>query len=98
MYLTTLKEALSNWTDGDGAAYHLALCLGLMTLDTDFATRAKHVFWSTNGVGSLLSQMLDELSQQRVLEKRDEPNHQYRWNSNFKGSWELGFVPLTRGL
>lgn len=88
MVLTTLKEALSNWTDADFAAYALAQCLGLMDPDVEFATRAKHVFWAVNPVGTVLSEMLDSLAAVGVLEKRDEPSYQYRWNTEFKGSWE----------
>lgn len=88
MPLTTLKEALSDWTDVDGAAYELALCLGLMTPNVEFATRAKHVFWAANPIGHMLYQMLRELEQQSILEYRDEPDYQFRWNANFKGSWE----------
>jgi hypothetical protein len=88
MYLISLKQALSNWTDADIAAYHLALCLGLMTPDIDFATKAKHVFWATNPIGDMLYQMLDALAQHTVLEKRDEPDYQFRWNADFKGSWQ----------
>ena len=84
--MDSLKEALSDWTDVDGAEYHLAVCLGLM-MPGDFA-RAKHVFWSNNPIGNILYQMLDELARQAVLEKRDEPDYQFRWNTNFKGSWE----------
>ena len=88
MPLTSLKEALNNWTDADLAAYHLALCLGLMTPDIDFATRAKHVFWAANPIGHMLYQMLNELTQQTILQKRDEPDYQFRWNTNFNGCWE----------
>ena len=88
MTLITLKEALSNWTDADFAAYDLAQCLGLMGPNVEFATRAKHVFWAVNAIGTALSKMLDSLVEVGVLEERDEPSHQYRWNTNFKGSWE----------
>jgi hypothetical protein len=85
---STLRETLLNWTDADIAAYHLALCLGLMSVDVDFAVKAKHVFWTDNNIGNLLYQILEELAQQAVLEKRDEPDYQFRWNSEFVGSWQ----------
>jgi hypothetical protein len=88
MALTTLKEELSNWTDADFAAYALAECLGLMAPDVEFSTRAKHVFWAANPIGTVLSAMLNSLVDVGVLEKRDEPSYQYRWNSKFRGSWE----------
>ncbi len=53
-----------------------------------FQTRAKHVFWSTNPVGNMLYAMLDQMVAVGILEKRDEPDFQYRWNPSFRGSWE----------
>jgi hypothetical protein len=50
--------------------------------------RAKHVFWSDHPIGNALYRMLDELVGVGVLEKRDEPDTQYRWNPTFQGSWE----------
>ena len=47
----TLKQRLAEWTDWDGAEYELAVCLGLMTSDTPFPTRAKHVFGATTRSG-----------------------------------------------
>jgi hypothetical protein len=84
----TLKEALQNWTDFDGAMYELALCLGLMTPEVDTFASTKHVYWSDNPVGNALYATLDELTQYGVLEKRDEPDYQFRWNPDFRGSWE----------
>jgi hypothetical protein len=86
--MQTLKEALQDWTDIDIAGYHLAQCLGLMAPNVNFQVRAKHVFWSDNLVGNMLGHILEELVQEGILEKRDEPDYQYRWNPAFRGSWE----------
>jgi hypothetical protein len=83
----SLREALSDWTDWDWAGYKLGICLGLMPPEPTFG-RAKHVFWSNHPVGNVLYRMLDELVALSVLEKRDEPDIQYRWNPAFQGSWE----------
>ena len=88
MAIKTLKDALSEWQDIDGAAHDLAICLGLMDESVDFATDAKHVYWSKNPVGTALDQCLQELGKAGILEFRDEPDFQYRWNRSFKGSWE----------
>ena len=88
MSASTLREKLKDWTDADGAAYELACCLGLMNYDTDSMGKAKHVFWSQNRIGGALYNILRELVRVGVLEYRDEPDYQYRWNENFKGSWE----------
>jgi hypothetical protein len=39
-------------------------------------------------MGNTLFAMLDQLVKQGVLEKRDEPDIQYRWNAAFRGGWE----------
>jgi hypothetical protein len=84
----SLRKTLENWVDTDGAAYLLACALGLMDQSVDFCTRAKHVFWTDDPIGNLLVGMLDEMVENEILEKRDEPDFQYRWNPAFKGSWE----------
>jgi hypothetical protein len=84
-----LREALVDWTDADGAAYSLAECMGLMPPWTSSGwLRTKHVFWSNNPVGNMLDTLLDQLVAAGVLEKRDDPDYQYRWNAAFRGSWE----------
>jgi hypothetical protein len=83
----TLKESINDWTDCDGAAYSLGICLGMMPDAAAFGA-AKHVFWSNHSIGELLFSMLDRFVEQGVLEKRDEPDIQYRWSPAFRGSWE----------
>jgi hypothetical protein len=83
----SLREALSDWRDWDGAGYTLGICLGLMPPEPGWG-RAKHVFWSNHEIGNMLYAMLDQLVAAGVLEKRDEPDIQYRWNPAFRGSWE----------
>ena len=83
----SLRESLAEWSDWDGAAYSLAVCLGLMP-EGIFPGRAKHVFWSNHEIGEMLFGMLDRLVEAGVLEERNEPDMQYRWRSDFRGSWE----------
>jgi hypothetical protein len=83
----TLREALSDWSDWDSASYSLGICLGLMPDEPAFG-RAKSVFWPNHEIGRMLYNMLDQLVAAGVLEKRDEPDFQYRWNPAFRGSWE----------
>ena len=83
----SLREALAEWTDWDWAGYELGICLGLMPPAPVFG-RAKHVFWSRHPVGEALYRVLDQLVAVGVLVKRDDPDFQYRWNPEFKGSWE----------
>jgi len=82
-----LREQLQDWTDWDGA--ELALFRVLFQNNDDFATTLKHIFWSDNPVGNFLDNVLDGLVNIGVLETREKPTDlQYRWNPNFKGSWE----------
>jgi len=84
--MKTLKEKLKDWTDTDVAAFHLAVCMGLMPDDNDlFSGNAKHVFWSNDKVGNSLYTLLFSLVDAGVLEENDDG---FRWNLNFKGSWE----------
>ena len=87
MELRSLREALADWSDWDGAGCALGTCLGLVPPGPGWG-RAKHVFWSNHEIGNMLSVMLDQLVVAGVLETRDEPDNQYRWNLAFRGSWE----------
>lgn len=90
MELKTLKEALADWADFDSAGHALMRCLGLLALDypePQTYTTLKHVFWSNNDVGNQLYKTLEMLTQLGILQF-DEENLRYRWNSDFKGSWE----------
>ena len=86
--IATLRDELADWTDIDVAGLILARRLGIIGAEVQFQTDAKHVFWSDHPVGRALYQMLDQLVEAGVLEKRDEPDFQYRWNPSFKGSWD----------
>lgn len=87
MVAQTLRAALAEWTDWDVAGHALAVSLGLMP-DAPCFGRAKHVFWSDHPVGTALLGIIDELVTASVLDRREEPDRQYRWNPAFRGSWE----------
>jgi hypothetical protein len=82
----TLRESLADWTDWDGASYSLAICLGLMKPEPAFGI-TKHVFWSNHPIGELLLGILDSMTRAGIIERREEPDMQYRWNPSFIGSW-----------
>ena len=84
----TLKQYLLDWVEWDVAAFHLARVLGLMGSEIQFHGEAKHVFWSANPTGKMLNDMLKQLVAMGILEYRDEPEDEYRWNPNFRGTWE----------
>ncbi len=81
----TLKQKLDHWVDLDGAAYYLAISLGLMTEKDDFCTTVKWVFWSANPIGNMLYGLLVDLVKIGVLERNDDD--QVRWNPEYQGEW-----------
>jgi hypothetical protein len=86
----TLKDALRDWSDSHYAQMEIAKCLGLMDANTSYQTRAKHVFWTNNPIGTMLNDFLQRLVHLEIVERRDSENFddEYRWNQAFKGSWE----------
>ena len=86
--ITTLR-GIKEWTDCDFVEYDFMVMLGLIDpVKSPFASKAKHVFWSANEVGTAVHEMVETFVRLGMLEKRDEPDLQYRWNQEFKGSWE----------
>ena len=73
-----LADDLAGWTDWDDAAFELGRTLGL------FAERSfrdvKYVFWSSNALGDGLHDALLALVAAGVLDRRDEPDEQFRWH------------------
>jgi hypothetical protein len=84
-----LKEKLSDWTDFDLAQYYLACSLGLLVHDDSLNNfrLAKHVFWSRHHIGDMLSEMLQMMVENDILEY-DNEDQRFRWNQSFRGSWE----------
>ena len=78
----TLRESLSDWTDWDSASYALAACINILGVETSFHI-AKQVFWSNHPVARLLINTLDAMVAGGILERREEPDIQYRWNAAF---------------
>lgn len=85
--MESLRIALKDWTDVDLAQYAVATSIGLMP-EGNFSRRGKSVFWTNNPIGDMLHNFLERMVQAGILEKRDEPDFQYRWNPGFRGSWE----------
>jgi hypothetical protein len=73
----TLADDLADWTDWDYAGYSLGLQLGI--LSGDFAVANKAVFWTDNPLGNGLHDALLALVTAGVLERREEPDEQFRW-------------------
>ena len=81
--MQTLRVALANWTDFDVSAHMLAQCLGIMPPHLQMRD-VKWVYCSENPLGTMLHSTLERLSDLGVLEKREEPDLQYRWYSNYR--------------
>lgn len=69
----TIRRALAGWTDWDVAQHALGVCS--CSSDPDY----KGIFWSANPIGDALYQALEELARGRILERREEPDVQFRW-------------------
>ena len=72
-----LAEDLADWTDWDVAAYRLGRTLGVFD-DKDFR-QAKGTFWTDNPLGNGLHDALLALVGAGLLDRREEPDEQFRW-------------------
>jgi hypothetical protein len=90
--METLRVALADWTDFDASAHALAQCLGIMPLHQKMIEE-KWVYWSENPLGTMLYSTLERLVELSVLEKREEPDLQYRWCSTYRVANERASGP-----
>jgi hypothetical protein len=81
--METLRIALADWTDFDASAHLLAQCLGIMPWQQEMKEE-KWVYWSENPLGNMLYSTLERLVELRVLERRAEPDLQYRWCPKYR--------------
>lgn len=73
-----LSKQLEEWEDWDWAAFLVGSHLGIFTESASF-TSVKAVFWTDNPLGNALHEMLVLLAAAGVLERRQEPDEQFRW-------------------
>lgn len=94
--IASLQERLAGWTSWDLTAYHLGACLGFWpefgapsdaTGPFDSWHGVKGIMWSSEG--DYLYLFIDGLVEMGCLERRDEPDIEYRWDPNFKGFGDL---------
>ena len=78
----TLRD-LTDWTDWDVAAFCLAHSLGILQEYDNFIT-AKPIFWVSNPLGEGLNEILMHLVSIGILQHREEPDQQFRWNLEYK--------------
>jgi hypothetical protein len=74
----SFREDLAEWTDADVAAFRFARAIGLFD-GQEFATEVKGVLWTDDPVGRGLHHALLALADAHVLERRQEPDEQFRW-------------------
>lgn len=85
----TLKERLTGWTNWDISIYTLGACLGFWPdfgapVGEDLWHGVKSIIWSGNPLGDAMATYLDALVKANMLERRNEPNIEYRWNPEYK--------------
>lgn len=76
--MSDFRDQMADWADVDVAQYLLAQCLGVFPRDASMIEK-KSIYWSDNSLGNALYRMLEALVSAGVIEKRDEPDLQYRW-------------------
>ncbi|MEV4266640.1 hypothetical protein [Kribbella sp. NPDC049584] len=69
---------MNQWVDWDGAAWLLARAIGV-PLPSKFSA-SKATFWTDNPMGNGLHDALLALCRAGILDRRDEPDEQFRWN------------------
>lgn len=78
----TLQSNLQDWTDTDGAIHDLARVLGIIPIDSVFATQFKWIGNCNNPIGNTLFDFLCELQKMGAVEADDE--WRFRWNPTFE--------------
>jgi len=78
-------RALADWEDWDVAEFALGAAIGLWGPSHPLFLHDKWVFWSNNPLGNALHEVLLRLADVGVLEHRDEPDDQFRWNPRWTG-------------
>ena len=71
-----LSDDLADWTDWDNAMFLLGRALG--ALRGDFLAN-KGVLWADTALGNQLHEALLALVAAGVLDRRAEPDEQFRW-------------------
>lgn len=76
----SLADDLAEWTDWDLAADALGRRLGV--LKGSYATQTKGIHWTNNPLGAGLHDALLALVRAGVLERREDPDEQFKWRGS----------------
>ena len=85
----SLRHTLKDWTEIDVTAFHAGVALGIIPPLSDekeiynFGGK-KWIFWTENPLGTLLFELLENLVSLNILEKHENDDQLFRWNSSFK--------------
>lgn len=88
--IASLQERLAGWVELDHAIFELGACLGFWP---DFGAPPEGDPWhgfeelvkaNHANEGWVLELFLNHLVQAKVLERRDEPNTAYKWNTSYE--------------
>jgi hypothetical protein len=96
--IASLQERLGDWTSWDMTIYQVGACLGFWP---EFGAPGdatgpfgpwhgvKGVIWSDSVLGDAIADLIYDLVQEGCLERREEPDTEYRWNPKYKGHADL---------
>jgi len=81
----SLQKHFQEWTDVDGALFELAVVLGIVPAGHESWLKNKGLFSTNNKLCNALYMILMQLVIADLLERRMEPDEQYRWPVPGKG-------------
>lgn len=95
-----LSERLKDWQDFDVASYNLGVVLGLFEdvelSECIFNKAPKWIFWTNNPMGTMFSNMLNQLLEVGILESNND--QQFRWDSNRVEEYKKEFKMSERKI
>jgi hypothetical protein len=72
---------MNEWTDIDGPLHDLAIALGIIPKNSNFATEAKGIYWSNNPLGNFLGDTLYKMRDLGMLLVNDDG--EFMWNPEY---------------
>lgn len=88
-----LRQKIVEWTSAEMAAHWLAQCLGIVSADTEYGA-VKWLYSAGSDIGDALYRILNLLAENRILEKRLEPDTEFRWAPDYPDTITMNWVFL----